>query len=171
MRWMIALVFAAAALGAQQVDCHQIFELRKLEIIQEADRLERQKVELADLRRATDRILGNQEAQLTEREAQLQLQLDDIRAERERLDVLVQRNQKILDEIDQVRDDKLVELYTQMRPSSAGEVMNSMDLHLAARILYALESKIAADIVARMDPANAAQLTVILQKGPPFGTE
>lgn len=167
MRILFGVVLLVA-IAFGQSDCNQIFELRKMEIVQEIDRLERQKAELADLKRATTRVLQGKEAQLADQQAQIAAQLEQIEAERAQIEALTRRNQQILDEIGQVKDDKLVELYTNMRPSSAGEVMNAMDPYLAARILNSLSPKIAADIVARMDPPNAARLTVILQRGPPF---
>lgn len=167
---LFLFVLAALPLFAQ-TDCNRIFEERKQEIVFDLDRIDRAKAELQALQEAHARVLGEKEGTLAAREREIGNKLAAIEAERANIEKLLKKNEEVLRQITEVKEGKVVELYTNMKASAAGEVVNNMDPNLAAHILSQLPAKVAADIIARVEPGNAARITTILQKGPPFLNE
>lgn len=166
MRWIFFALMPLLLLASD--DCHTIFEARKSEILFEIDRLDRKKLELKALEDATASIMRDKDRDLERKQKDLNTTYQEVLKERQKIEALVAKNEKILKEIAQTKDSKVVDLYTNMKPSAAGEIMNNMDPYLACTILNQLESDVAAKIISRIEPQNAAKITSILQKGPPF---
>lgn len=167
MRKFLPLLILVTTLTAND-DCHAIFDARKNEILFEIDRLDRKKAELKALEDATTSVMQNKDRELEKKSKEIENMLKKIDEEKEAIKALVAKNEQILKEIEQKKDEKVVELYTNMKPSAAGEIMNAMDPYLASQILNQLDPETASKIIARVEPANAANITSILQKGPPF---
>ena len=58
-----------------------------------------------------------------------------------------------------------------MKDSKSAAILENLPESEAAMILFALDTKVVGKILAKMDPQKAANLTQIIQKGPPFETQ
>jgi flagellar motility protein MotE (MotC chaperone) len=167
MRAVLCLTLYCIFLFAAD-ECNAIFEARKREIFVEIDRLDVKKSEFDALKAATERVMIEKDEALKKKEAEIDEKLKRIEEINEEVKQRQKANETVLDQIRELKDGKLTGLYGGMKPGSAGEIMNSLDPYLAAEILSQLDSKIAAGIIARIEPVNAAAITSILHKGPPY---
>lgn len=148
--------------------CNKIFEERKSELLLEMDKIDEQQQVLEALRHATEKVLGDKEEKILKKEQEVEAKLQQILAEKAEVQKLVEQNKAMLENIQKAKDDKIIETYTSMKPGAAAAAMGEMDIAVAATIMFNLTTKQSAKIFAKMDPAKAAQLTEVLQKGPPF---
>lgn len=153
------------------IDCNIIFEQRKSEILRGIEKIDEQQQALQALQVATQAMLDQKEAALKAREAEVAAVLSRVEEKEQRIRRLVKQNEEVLKQIKSAKDDKIAETYAKMKDSKAAPIIENLSDEKAATILFSLESKDMGKILAKMNPTRAAELTAILQKGPPFEKE
>lgn len=153
------------------IDCNVIFEQRKSEILRGIEQIDEQQQALQALQSATQAMLDQKEAALKKREGEVNATLALIEEKEQRIKRILKRNEELLKEIKVAKDDKIAETYAKMKDSKAAPIIENLPDSEAATILFSLESKDMGKILSKMTPARAAELTSILQKGPPFNKD
>lgn len=171
-----ALVLALLGAGAwaqelserEVLECNAIFEQRKSEILRGIEQIDEQQQALQALQSATQVVLDQREAALKKREDEVARIRAETEEREQRIKRLLKNNEELLKQIKAAKDDKIAETYAKMKDSKAAPIIENLPDDKAATILFSLESKDMGKILAKMNPARAAELTAILQKGPPF---
>ncbi|BCZ18655.1 hypothetical protein NHP190012_02970 [Helicobacter sp. NHP19-012] len=169
----------ANAKSQQFLQCNAIFESRKAEINNQLQLLQERALTLQNLQEQTQSLLDQRNAKVAAREKALDTRLKefetkekafkDLQAQKEKdLKKLMAQNEKLLKEIKEASTSKVATTYAKMKDSKAAPILQDMPVDQAATILSKLEAKDMGKILAKMDPAKAASLTEMLQKGPPF---
>ncbi|WP_233711805.1 MotE family protein, partial [Helicobacter salomonis] len=165
---------------AQQfLQCNAIFESRKAEIDRQLQALQERALTLQTLQNQTQSLLDQRSAKVVEREKALGIKLKEFEDKEanlkktqeeneKKLKALIAKNEKLLKEIKAASQSKLASTYAKMKDSKAAPILQDLSPAQAAQILSTLEAKDMGKILAKMDPAKAATLTEMLQKGPPF---
>lgn len=168
---ILTLSFALAATPQGVVDCNIIFEQRKAEILDRIQKIDEQQQALQALQSANQAVLDQRESSLAAKEKEINATMEAITLKQTKIERLIAQNEEILRMIKQAKDDKISETYTNMKDSKAAPIIEQLDNAEAATILFSLDSKVSSKILAKMAPARAAELTQLLQKGPPFKPE
>uniref|UniRef100_UPI001F29F368 MotE family protein n=1 Tax=Helicobacter salomonis TaxID=56878 RepID=UPI001F29F368 len=165
---------------AQQfLQCNAIFESRKAEIDRQLQALQERALTLQTLQNQTQSLLDQRSAKVVEREKALGIKLKEFEDKEanlkktqeeneKKLKALIAKNEELLKEIKVASQSKLASTYAKMKDSKAAPILQDLSPAQAAQILSTLEAKDMGKILAKMDPAKAATLTEMLQKGPPF---
>lgn len=153
------------------VDCTQIFEARKAEIIKEIDVIDEERQALEAFRASTKALYDENFARLNKKESDINATLRQVEKKRKEIDEQIIANQKILDELRAMTTDKVSASYAKMKDQAAADILSDMSVAKAAAIMYALEPKKISAIMAKMQPAKASEITQMLTKGPPFKDE
>lgn len=172
--FFLVLLGFQALLGADTatlIDCNQIFEQRKEELLKEFERIDEEQQALEALQTATQQIIEKKEAAIAKREADVNASLQQIQQRETAVKKMLEENQKLLKAISKAKDEKIAETYAKMKASKSAPIMEQLDTADAAAILFNLEPKIMGAVLGKMTPAVAAELTAILKKGPPFKKE
>ena len=157
--------------GSGIVDCNIIFEQRKAEILREIEKIDEQQQALQALQSATQNVLDQKDADLKKREVALAAEKKELEQREEAIKRLLEKNEKILAEIKNTTQSKIGTTYAGMKDSKSAAILENLPESEAAMILFALDTKVVGKILAKMDPQKAANLTQIIQKGPPFETQ
>ncbi|WP_338083703.1 MotE family protein [Campylobacter anatolicus] len=150
------------------VDCTQIFEARKAEILKEMEKVDEQRQALEAFRASTQALYDDSLAKLNKKEADINATMKTIEQKRKDIDTQIAQNQKILTELRAMTTDKVNESYSKMKDQAAADMLSQMSRAQAASIMYALEPKKISTIMAKMEPKTASEITTLLTKGPPF---
>ncbi|MCD8213000.1 MAG: MotE family protein [Campylobacter sp.] len=150
------------------VDCTQIFEARKDEILKELEVIDEQRQALEAFRASTQAAYDESLKKLAQKEADLNATMKTIDQKRKEIDAQVAKNDEILKELRTMTTDKVNESYSKMKDQAAADVLSQMSRTQAASIMYALEPKKISTVMAKMDPKTASEITILLKKGPPF---
>ena len=165
----VFLLACACALGYEvPVDCTQIFEARKDEILKEIERLDEQRQALESFRASTNAAYEQGLDKLAKKEADVNATMRQTEAKRQEIADLLAQNEKILKELKTMTTDKVSASYAKMKDQAAADVLSAMSRAQAAAILYALEPKKISAVMAKMQPKIASEITTMLTKGPPF---
>lgn len=168
--WFFVVIFAflsAADINAP-VDCNNIFELRKEELLKELDRIDEQRQILEAFKAQVQASYEKSLAELKGKEASINDTAKKIEAQKNEIAAIKAQNEKILNELKSMGENKVAQSYSKMKDAAAADVLSAMDSVDAASIIYALEPKKIAAIMAKMDSNKASELTKMLQAGPPF---
>ncbi len=160
------IVYANTPQGV--VDCNIIFEQRKAEILQGIEKIDEQQQALQALQSANQAVLDKREAALAQKEKEIQATMEAITLKETKIKQMMAENEETLKAIKQAKDNKIADTYTNMKDSKAAPIIEQLNDAQAATILFNLDSKVMSKILAKMTPERAAELTKILQKGPPF---
>ncbi|MBE2984133.1 5'-nucleosidase [Campylobacter sp. RM9344] len=153
------------------VDCTQIFEARKAEILKEVERIDEERQALEAFRASTQAAYESSMAKLSKKEADINATMRVVDQKRREIDERVAQNEEILKELRTMTTDKVSESYAKMKDQSAADVLSQMSRAQAATIMYALEPKKISTVMAKMEPKVASEITILLTKGPPFVDE
>lgn len=167
------------AQSKQFLQCNAIFESRKAELSNQLQLLQERALTLQNLQEQTQSLLDQRNAKVAAMEKALDTRLKefeakekafkDLQTQKEKdLKKLIAQNEKLLKEIKEGSNSKVATTYAKMKDSKAAPILQDMPMDKAATILSKLEAKDMGKILAKMDPAKAASLTEMLQKGPPF---
>lgn len=168
-----------AQASGELLNCNIIFESRKDEIKDQIRELNEKNQTLQILKDATQNLLQNREIKLKEREEALRIKLKEIedkeaqatinaKEKEEKIKSLITKNEEILKQIDDSKNNKLAQTYAKMKDSKAALILENLPQEQAASILFALSAQDMGKILSKMNPKKAANLTEILKKGPPF---
>lgn len=173
MRFKIMLLCSACmgVFGAPHeggVDCTQIFEARKSELVKELEKIDEQRQVLEAYRAQVQSAYDKSMADLNSKKADVEAIQKRIEAQKAEIATIKEQNEKILAELKSMTVDKVAQSYAKMKDQAAADVLSAMSSASAASILYALEPKKIASVMAKMSPDKASELTDMLQSGPPF---
>ncbi|WP_053878558.1 MotE family protein, partial [Campylobacter coli] len=76
---------------------------------------------------------------------------------------LVEKQQKILNSINDKTQGRVKEIYSQMKDAAIADVLSQMDAEDASKIMLSLESRKISGVLSKMDPKKASELTLLLK--------
>lgn len=150
------------------VDCTALFEARKSELIKELEKIDEAKQGLEAYKASLNTLNEQKKSILDKQEEDINATMVKIDNTKKDIQALLKKNEEILKELKTMTADKVSEAYSKMKDQSAADVLSQMGIIKAAIIMYALPPKKISTIMAKMDPKVASDITLILQKGPPF---
>lgn len=150
------------------VDCTQIFEARKAEIVKEMDIIDEQRQSLEAFRASISALYDENLAKLNKKESDINISLRNLEQKKMDIEAQVAKNSKILNELKLMTADKVSASYAKMKDQAAADILSDMSTVQAASIMYALEPKKISSVMAKMQPNIASKITLMLTKGPPF---
>jgi len=150
------------------VDCNKIFELRKAELLKEVERIDERQQSYEAFVAASKAVLKKREERLAQKARELDATLQKVEETKRKVVEIYDKNRKLLEEIKKAKDDKLSATYLKMKESKAAAILDTMPRKDAAKILFNLTPKKISKIMAKMDPKIASEVTLLLEKGPPF---
>lgn len=165
----LILILMNFSFGAS-VDCTQVFEERKAELIKEVDNIDEARQSFEALKAATNSLFDKQKEKVQEGQKALKNKEDELNKKQKHILDLIAKNQKLIDTIKGLKNDKITETYTKMKDSAAAAVFEDLSTDEASAILFTLPAKKISKIMAKMDPVKASKITVRLRIGPPFDT-
>lgn len=178
-RFFIFFSFCAVVFAADN-DKKNIIDAQKREqILREYERIEAAKSELESYRRATRKLFKEREAQLLNKERDLNATLALIIEKEKNISTqnalheknmkdLLEQNQKILDQLNSGNSDKMLEAYVKMKDGKVAEVLGTMPALDAAKLLYRMEAKKISSVLSKMDANKAVELTDLIKTGAIF---
>lgn len=162
--FIISLSYAKTPL----VDCDQIFEQRKDELLREMERIDQRQQEYEAYQEASQTLMDQKEQILSQKLDELNATLTKIEKTKKDVIELHVENKKLLQQIKEAKDDKISSAYLKMKEKKAAVILDNMTQAQAAKILFNLTPKKISKIMAKMDPINASEVTLLLKAGPPF---
>lgn len=157
-----------------------IIEAQKREqILREYERLEAARAELESYRIATKKLFDERQKQLAAQQKELNATLAAvmereqnisraIKASEERIALMLEKNQEILNQLNSGNSDKMLEAYAKIKDGKLAEVLGAMPPLDAARLLYKMEAKKISAVLSKMDAAKAVELTALIKEGKIF---
>lgn len=157
-----------------------IIEAQKREqILREYEKLEAARAELESYRIATKKLFDERQKQLAAQQKELNATLAAvmereqnisraIKASEERIALMLEKNQEILNQLNSGNSDKMLEAYTKIKDGKLAEVLGAMPPLDAARLLYKMEAKKISAVLSKMDAAKAVELTALIKEGKIF---
>lgn len=163
------LFIFASSLGAIQTsdklfECSEIFQERKGELLIELERIDEEKQALSALKSATEELLKQKEAKLTLQETEVNKKLESITQKEQNIKAMLEKNEKTLKELSQIKMSKTSETFAKMKPAVAASILSDMNQSDAVGILNSLKPKSISQILSKMDSKKASELTTILSK-------
>ncbi len=153
---------------AASVDCTQIFESRKSELLQEIEKIDEARQSFEALKAATNSLFDQQKAKVDADKKVLSQKEEELKQKQKYIEDLIAKNQKLLDAVKGAKNDKITETYTKMKDSAAAGIFENLSTDEASAIIFALPAKKISQILAKMDPLKASKVTERLRLGPPF---
>ncbi len=163
----LVLILINFSFGAS-VDCTQVFEDRKAELLKEVDNIDEARQSFEALKAATNALFDKQKARILEDKKALKDKEAKLDKKQKYIEELIAKNQKLLDTIKGVKNSKISETYTKMKDSAAASVFENLSPSEASAIIFTLPAKKISKILAKMDPKKASLITLRLKLGPPF---
>jgi flagellar motility protein MotE (MotC chaperone) len=168
VRVLILVSIFVVSVFAQTIDCTQIFEERKGELLREVEKIDEARQSFEALQAATNTLFDRQQTKLDEQRDDLNATMLKIESKKEEIKSKIEQNEKLLAAIKGATDDKISATYSKMKDSSAAEILEKMSVDEASAILFALEPKRVSKIMEKMEPQKASEVTLRLVLGPPF---
>lgn len=171
MKKIVLILFVFLNLYAQNeitIDCTALFEARKAELIKELEKIDEAKQALEAYKASLNTINEQRKSLLDKKEADINATMVKVENTKQDIKAMLKKNEDILKELKTMTTDKVFEAYSKMKDAAAADVLAQMENTQAATILYALPPKKISAIMTKMDPKIASNITLILQKGPPF---
>jgi flagellar motility protein MotE (MotC chaperone) len=164
----IWLLMIGTLLCAETIDCTQIFESRKGELLHEVEKIDEARQSFEALHAATNALFEKQKASLKERENALAKAKAEVDEKEKKITAMLEENKKLLDEVQSKKNDKIDETYIKMKDASAAAILEKLPVNEAAAMMFGLPAKKASQIMAKMNPQIASEIMQQLKKGPPF---
>lgn len=168
MKTIFLIVILVVSSFSQTVDCTQIFESRKSELLREVEKIDDARQSFEALKAATNALFDKRKAQIDQDRVAIVQKEVDLNATRQQINDLIAQNQQILNEIKGLKSDKISQTYAKMKDSAAATIFESLSTEEASSILFMLQAKKISQILAKMDPVKASKITIRLSVGPPF---
>ena len=144
------------------VDCNQIFELRKQELLKEVDKIDEEAQSLDALKNANLEMFQKREKALNQKEELIIGELGRIESLKKEIENITSENKKILDDMKNIKDSKVSQSFLKMKEGKAAAILDAMSQDEAASILLKLTPKKISKVMAKMDPNNASKITNIM---------
>lgn len=168
---IILLLVLSVLLFAETVDCTQVFEERKIELLKEVEKIDEARQSFEALQAATNALFDKQRMALKEKENVLEETKQQIEAKEKQIALMLEENKKLLELIDTKKNAKIDETYIKMKDAAAAAIMEKLPVHESAAIMFGLPAKKISQILAKMSPQIASEITHRLKVGPPFVDE
>ncbi len=153
---------------AETVDCTQVFEERKSELLKEIEKVDEARQSFEALQAATNALFDKQKAKLDEQRDDLNATMRKIANKEENIKKMLEENKQLLETINGAKNNKISETYSKMKDSAAAGILSELNTTEAAAVLFSLKAKKVSKIMAKMDPKKASKITQRLVLGPPF---
>jgi flagellar motility protein MotE (MotC chaperone) len=153
---------------AETIDCTQVFEERKTELLKEVEKIDEARQSFEALQAATNALFEKQRSVIKEKENAIEKTKQAIDDKEKKIALMLEENKKLLELIDSKKNGKVDETYTKMKEASAAAILEKLPLHEAAAIIFSLPAKKISQIFAKMDAQKASEITQRLRQGPPF---
>jgi flagellar motility protein MotE (MotC chaperone) len=145
-------------------ECTEIFKARKSELLVELERIDEQKQALSALKGATEELLKKREVKISQQEEVIERKLLEISTKEKSIKKMLQKNQKTLKDIKNLKMNKIAQTFAKMKAASAANILSDMNSQEAATILTSLKPKTVGKILTKMDAKKASELTLLLAK-------
>jgi flagellar motility protein MotE (MotC chaperone) len=156
------------AVFSETIDCTQVFEERKVELLKEIEKIDEARQSFEALQAATNSLFDKQQTKLDVRRDDLNATMREIASKEDNIKKMIEENQKLLKAINGAKNDKISETYSKMKDSAAAGILSELPTSEAAAVLFTLQAKKVSKVMAKMDPKKASQITQRLVLGPPF---
>ncbi len=169
MRVLLLLSFIASFVVAKNTtDCTAVFEQRKAELVKQIEKIDEARQAAEAVKAANDALYERKMKTLRKEQAKNEDLLAQIKKENKKLDKLNAQYKELVSSIEDIKNSKLAETYNKMKEGAAAGILEKMDRDEAANILFLLPPKKVSKIMAKMESSIASDITLLLQKGPPF---
>lgn len=168
MKIFFTIFILVTALFSQTIDCTNVFEERKSEILKEVEKIDEARQSFEALRAATNSLFDKQKVKLDEQRKDLNATMQEIKTKEANIKKMLEENKKLLDAITGAKNDKISNTYAKMKESAAAGILESLPINESAAVMFTLEAKKISKIMAKMDPVKASKITQRLRIGPPF---
>lgn len=162
------ILFLSVLLFGETIDCTQIFEARKGELLREVEKIDEARQSFEALQAATNSLFDKQKVALKEKENNIEKTKQAIEAKEKKIALMLEENKKLLELIDAKKNDKMDETYIKMKDAAAAAILEKLPVHESAALMFGLPAKKMSQILAKMDPKIASEVTQRLKLGPPF---
>lgn len=168
MKIIFTMFILVSALFSETVDCTQVFEERKIELLKEIEKIDEARQSFEALQAATNALFDKQREKLDEERDDINATMREIAQKEENIKKMLEENKKLLEKIDGAKNDKISDSYSKMKDSAAAAILEELPINESAAVIFTLQSKKVSKIMAKMDPKKASQITQRLVQGPPF---
>ncbi len=157
---LLCMDLAAIETSDNLFECSKIFQERKSELLVELERIDEQRQALEALKTATDALLLQKEVRLQERENNVSTVLKEISQKEANIKKMLEKNEKLLDEIKTLKMDKTSQTFAKMKAGSAAQILEKMSVEEAAAVMMTLKPKIVGQILAKMEAKKASEISL-----------
>jgi len=164
----IWILLIGTLLCADTIDCTQVFEARKGELLHEVEKIDESRQSFEALQAATNALFEKQKNALKEKESALAKTKAEIDAKEKQISVMLEENKKLLEQVEAKKNDKVDETYVKMKDAAAAAIVEKLPVHEGAAMLFGLPPKKVSQIMGKMNPQIASEIMQQLKKGPPF---
>lgn len=168
MKWFWMAVVLSSMVYAETIDCTQVFESRKSELLREVEKIDESRQSFEALQAATNALFEKQKAALKEKESALSKTKAEIEEKEQKIAAMVEENKKLLEQVQAKKSDKIDETYVKMKDAAAASIIEKLPVHEGAAMMFGLPAKKVSQIMAKMNPQIASEIMQQLKKGPPF---
>ncbi len=164
----IWILLISSLVYAETIDCTQVFETRKGELLHEVEKIDEARQSFEALQAATNALFEKQKNVLKEKENALAKTKAEIEAKEQQISAMLAENKKLLEQVESKKNDKLDETYIKMKDAAAAAIFEKLPVHEGAAMMFGLPAKKVSQILAKMNPQIASEIMQQLKKGPPF---
>jgi len=163
--WILVI---SSVLYAETIDCTQVFESRKGELLHEVEKIDEARQSFEALQAATNALFEKQKVSLKEKENALAKTKAEVDEKEKKIAMMLEENKKLLDQVQAKKSDKMDETYIKMKDAAAAAIVEKLPVHEGAAMMFGLPAKKVSQILAKMNPQIASEIMQQLKKGPPF---
>ena len=163
--WILVI---STVLYAETIDCTQVFESRKGELLHEVEKIDEARQSFEALQAATNALFEKQKVSLKEKENALAKTKAEVDEKEKKIAMMLEENKKLLDQVQAKKSDKMDETYIKMKDAAAAAIVEKLPVHEGAAMMFGLPAKKVSQIMAKMNPQIASEIMQQLKKGPPF---
>ncbi|WP_263833975.1 MotE family protein [Sulfurospirillum oryzae] len=164
----IWILLIGTLLCAETIDCTQVFETRKGELLREVEKIDEARQSFEALQGATNALFEKQKTALKEKENSIAKTKQEIEEKEKQIAAMLAENKRLLDLVEAKKSEKIDETYIKMKDAAAAAIIEKLPIHEGAAIMFGLPAKKISQVMAKMNPQVASDITQRLKKGPPF---
>jgi len=168
LKIIFTMFILVSILFSETVDCTQVFEERKIELLKEIEKIDEARQSFEALQAATNSLFDKQRAKLDTQRLDINETMKKVTLKEENIKKMIEENKKLLASIEGAKNDKISDSYSKMKDSAAAAILSELPTNESAAVMFTLQAKKVSKIMAKMDPKKASQVTQRLVKGPPF---
>jgi flagellar motility protein MotE (MotC chaperone) len=117
LRNIFIVFILVTALFSETIDCTQIFEERKSELLKEVEVIDEARQSFEALRAATNSLFDKQKEKLDIQREDLNATMREVERKEANIKTMLEENQKLLDAINGAKNDKISDTYSKMKDS------------------------------------------------------